>query len=55
MKTVKLASTHYYDTLPTKGSEDGHAFRDLEMEQEVLEDDAVDRRRRAVRRQIFLP
>jgi fumarate hydratase class I len=36
MKTVKLASTHYYDALPTKGSEAGHAFRDLEMEQEVL-------------------
>ena len=36
MKTVKLASCRYYDTLPTKGSEDGHAFRDLEMEQEVL-------------------
>ena len=36
MKTVKLASTKYYDTLPTQGSEDGHAFRDLDMEQEVL-------------------
>ncbi len=36
MKTVKLASTHYYDELPTKGSEDGHAFRDLDMEKEVL-------------------
>jgi fumarate hydratase class I len=36
LKTVKLASCRYYDTLPTKGSEDGHAFRDLEMEQEVL-------------------
>ena len=36
MKTVKLASTHYYDELPTLGSEDGHAFRDLAMEQEVL-------------------
>ena len=36
MKTVKLASTHYYDELPTKGSEAGHAFRDLEMEKEVL-------------------
>jgi fumarate hydratase, class I len=36
MKTVKLASTHYYDELPTKGSEGGHAFRDLAMEQEVL-------------------
>ena len=36
MKTVKLASTKYLDTLPTKGSEDGHAFRDLAMEAEVL-------------------
>src|SRR5271169_6536029 len=36
MKTVKLASTRYLDTLPTAGSEDGHAFRDLEMEQEIL-------------------
>jgi fumarate hydratase class I len=35
MKTVKLASCRYYDTLPTHGSEDGHAFRDLEMEQEI--------------------
>jgi fumarate hydratase, class I len=36
MKTVKMASTKYYDTLPTQGSADGHAFRDLEMEQEIL-------------------
>ncbi len=36
MKTVKLASTKYLDNLPTKGSEDGHAFRDVEMEAEVL-------------------
>jgi fumarate hydratase class I len=35
MKTVKLASTKYLDALPTQGSEDGHAFRDLEMEKEV--------------------
>src|SRR5215469_12319413 len=35
MKTVKLASCRYLDTLPTKGSEDGHAFRDLDMEREV--------------------
>src|ERR1700687_3882267 len=35
MKTVKLASTHYLDELPTKGSEDGHAFRHLGMEQET--------------------
>jgi fumarate hydratase class I len=36
MKTVKLASCRYLDALPTQGSEDGHAFRDLEMEQEVF-------------------
>jgi fumarate hydratase, class I len=36
MKTVKLASTKYLDGLPTSGSEDGHAFRDLAMEQEIL-------------------
>ena len=35
MKTTKLASAHYYDTLPTKGSETAHAFRDLEMEEKV--------------------
>jgi len=35
MKAVKLASCRYLDDLPTRGSEDGHAFRDLEMEREV--------------------
>jgi fumarate hydratase, class I len=35
MKTVKLASCRYLDDLPTHGSEDGHAFRDRAMEQEV--------------------
>jgi fumarate hydratase, class I len=35
MKTVKLASCRYLDGLPTQGTEDGHAFRDLEMEREV--------------------
>ncbi len=35
MKTVKLASTKYLDSLPTTGGEDGHAFRDLAMEQEI--------------------
>jgi fumarate hydratase, class I len=35
MKTVKLASCRYLDDLPTHGSEDGHAFRDLAMEREV--------------------
>ncbi|GAN82024.1 fumarate hydratase [Acidocella aminolytica] len=37
LKTVKLASTKYYDNLPTSGDATGHAFRDLEMEQKVLE------------------
>ena len=36
MKTVKLASARYLDALPTHGSENGNAFRDLEMEQEIL-------------------
>lgn len=37
LKTVKLASTRYLDTLPTQGGDSGHAFRDLEMEAEVHE------------------
>src|ERR1700757_825030 len=37
LKTVKLASCRYLDHLPTKGSKSGHAFRDLELEQAVLE------------------
>ena len=36
LKTVKLASTKWLDNLPTSGSKAGHAFRDLEMEQQVL-------------------
>lgn len=36
LKTVKLASTHYYDELPTEGNEHGQAFRDIELEQELL-------------------
>ena len=36
MKTVKLASTKYYDTLPTTGNELGQAFRDLDMEKKIL-------------------
>ena len=36
LKTVKLASTKYYDALPTAGNEHGQAFRDLELEQELL-------------------
>lgn len=34
--TVKLASTHYYDELPTSGNEFGRAFRDIELEKQVL-------------------
>ncbi len=37
LKTVKLASTHYYDSLPTEGNEHGQAFRDVQLEQELLE------------------
>jgi fumarate hydratase class I len=37
MKTVKLASARYLDTLPTVGNARGRAFRDLELEQQVLE------------------
>lgn len=36
--TVKLASTHYYDSLPTTGDESGRAFRDVELENQVLEE-----------------
>ena len=36
--TVKLASTHYYDALPTTGDETGRAFRDVELEKQVLEE-----------------
>jgi fumarate hydratase class I len=36
VETAKLASTRYLDSLPTSGSPDGHAFRDLQLEQQVL-------------------
>ncbi|QAY95881.1 fumarate hydratase [Methylovirgula ligni] len=36
LKTVKLASTRYYDTLPVSGSAEAHAFRDLELEAEIF-------------------
>lgn len=36
--TVKLASTHYYDNLPTTGSKGGRAFRDIELEKQVLQE-----------------
>ncbi len=36
LKTVKMASTRYYDTLPTTGNEHGQAFRDTQLEEELL-------------------
>lgn len=38
LKTVKLASARYYDNLPDHGNELGHAFRDKELEQRLLEE-----------------
>jgi fumarate hydratase, class I len=37
LKVAKLASARYLDTLPTEGSPLGHAFRDTDLEQQVLE------------------
>jgi fumarate hydratase, class I len=37
LKTAKYASAKYLDTLPTSGSMDAHGFRDLELEQQVLD------------------
>ncbi len=37
LKTVKLASAKYLDDLPTTGSPAGRAFRDLEMEKNILD------------------
>ncbi|MEQ4674820.1 fumarate hydratase [Providencia vermicola] len=37
LKTAKLASAKYYDNLPTTGNEYGRAFRDIELENELLE------------------
>ncbi len=36
LKTVKMASTKYYDALPTNGNDHGQAFRDLGLEMELL-------------------
>ena len=36
--TVKLASTHFYDNLPTTGDETGRAFRDIDLEKLLLEE-----------------
>jgi fumarate hydratase class I len=37
VEMAKLASTKYLDTLPTAGSETGHAYRDVEWEDRILE------------------
>ena len=37
LKVAKYASAHFLDHLPTQGSETGHAFRDLEWEDRILE------------------
>jgi len=36
LKTVKLASCRVLDSLPTSGNEHGRAFRDVELEEEIL-------------------
>ncbi|MEE2996449.1 MAG: fumarate hydratase [Pseudomonadota bacterium] len=36
LKTVKLASTRYLDGLPNHGNEFGQAYRDVEMEDQIL-------------------
>ncbi|HHG8620292.1 TPA: class I fumarate hydratase FumA [Enterobacter hormaechei subsp. xiangfangensis] len=38
LKTVKLASARYYDGLPTEGNAHGQAFRDVQLEQELLQE-----------------
>jgi len=38
LKTVKMASIGELDNLPTEGNEGGQAFRDLELEKEILEE-----------------
>ncbi len=37
LKTVKLASAKYLDTLPTEGNKSGQAFRDIELESKLLQ------------------
>ncbi len=38
LATVKKASVKYYDNLPSEGNELGHAFRDIELEKQLLEE-----------------
>lgn len=53
LKTVKLASTKYYDSLPTEGNAYGQAFRDVQLEEDLLKRSPEPWPGRAVRRQIF--
>ena len=53
LKLAKLASARYLDTLPTSGGPNGQAYRDLEMEAEIL-NLGCHGYRSAVRRQILL-
>ena len=55
MKTVKLASARYYDDLPTKGSRGRPRLPRSRDGAGGAQAHAVARRRRAVRRQVFLP
>ncbi|STW39054.1 fumarate hydratase class I [Klebsiella pneumoniae] len=55
LKTVKLASTKYYDGLPTEGNEHGQAFRDVQTGAGAAAGGAEPWSRRAVRRQILCP
>ena len=53
LATVKKASVKYYDNLPTEGNEYGQAFRDVELEKELLEAAHCLGPRRTVRWQIL--
>ncbi len=55
LKTVKLASTKYYDTLPTEGNAHGQAFRDVTLEQQAARGRQQARHRGPVRRQVLRP
>ena len=55
LKTVKLASTRWLDSLPTEGDRSGHAFRDPGARGRGPQADPEPRHRRAVRRQVLLP
>ncbi len=53
LKTVKLASTRYYDGLPTEGNEHGQAFRERPAGAGTAAGSAEPRPRRAIWREIL--